>query len=152
MYVCTLRATILIMPCQLDLTVQGSHLTDSFGWDATATDDGQPEQFAQGLCDDLGLSPACATPVAVAIREQLLAHRQVCGMARSMTCSMCASFPISLFQSSRHAFCSYESQVARHIQAVATDSASPLPRLSSITQPLPGPSVVKFAPLASSSA
>ncbi len=64
---------------QLDLTVQGAHLTDSFGWDAAATDDGQPEQFAQGLCNDLGLSPVCATPIAVAIREQLLAHRQVCG-------------------------------------------------------------------------
>lgn len=59
---------------QLDVQIDTHHLLDHLEWDLSSTV--QPEEFAQTLCNDLGLSGEAIPLVSHAIREEILKHKK----------------------------------------------------------------------------
>ena len=61
---------------ELNLIVGNYIITDQFDWDINNPDN-SPEDFADVICVDLGLSSEFKLPIAHSIRQQILEHQKV---------------------------------------------------------------------------
>lgn len=58
------------IPIKIDLLINNTQFTDQFEWDILSDKDGDPEEFASVLCDELSLPGDFATAISFSIREQ----------------------------------------------------------------------------------
>lgn len=64
----------LRVPIKIDITMNNAQLTDQIEWDILNAQDGDPEEFATIMCDEMGLAGDFCTAVAHTIREQVQAY------------------------------------------------------------------------------
>lgn len=58
------------VPIKIDLIINNTQYVDQFEWDILNSRDGDPEEFATILCDEMSLPGEFATAIAFSIREQ----------------------------------------------------------------------------------
>ncbi|CAK9439381.1 uncharacterized protein LODBEIA_P35300 [Lodderomyces beijingensis] len=60
----------LRIPIKIDIIINNTQLTDQFEWDILNSEEGDPEEFASCMCDELYLPGEFGTAIAHSIREQ----------------------------------------------------------------------------------
>lgn len=71
----------LLRVLQLNVRIGSVVLRDKFEWDINNPNN-SPEDFAESLCADMGLSPDFMLPIAHSIREQVNEHQRIANLEK----------------------------------------------------------------------